>query len=727
MPKQTIRTMLLLGGLFVLAAFALAACSTATPPPATPCPACLACPEKVCPTAPPVPTAMPTLNAPNYSDWEQSGHNTVDAAAFHHWDSEDPAEIPPECAKCHSQAGFQDYVGADGSAAMVVDQAAPIGSTVTCVTCHNSGTANLSEVDFPSGQKVTGLGSEAVCMTCHSGVAAGATVDQTIKDSGVTDDDTPSDKLAFTNIHYLAAAVSQYGTLAKGGYEYSGQGYDGKFGHVEGMNTCTDCHDSHSLEVRYEQCAACHSGVASADDVKKIRMAGSEKDYNGNGDVKEGIYAEVDGLRQMLLKAIQAYASEVVKKPIVYSPDTYPYFFNDTNANGQPDKDELAFPNAYKSFTARLAKAAYNYQLSVKDPGGYVHGGKYVMELLYDSIADLNTRLTAKVDLGKASRVDASHFNGSAEAFRHWDAEGVVPGSCARCHSAGGLPQLITEGVVTSQPIANGLACATCHNDLQKYTRYEVKTVTFPSGAVLGFANDTDSNLCLECHQGRESSVSVSKAVAGLPPDTVSDQVRFRNVHYLAAGATLFGTEAKGAYEYPGKTYAGKFAHTEGLDSCKGCHDVHSQEVKVDTCKGCHGTDDPGQIRMNSKGDYDGNGDVTGGIQSEVDGLKASLLAAIQLYARDVAKQPIVYSPTAYPYWFIDTNADGKLDPAEADAKNAYASWTPRLSEAAYNYQYATKDPGSFAHNATYIMQVLVDSIQDLGSRVNVAFKGKRP
>ena len=31
--------------------------------------------------------------------------------------------------------------------------------------------------------------------------------------------------------------------------------------------------------------------------------------------------------------------------------------------------------------------------------------------------------------------------------------------------------------------------------------------------------------------------------------------LRFLNVHYFAAGATLFGTEAKGAYEYNGKTY----------------------------------------------------------------------------------------------------------------------------------------------------------------------------
>jgi len=387
----------------------------------------------------------------------------------------------------------------------------------------------------------------------------------------------------------------------------------------------------------------------------------------------------------------------------------------------------LTAANGYKSFTPRLAKAAYNYQLSIKDPGGYVHGGKYIIELVYASIADLNTKLTTQVDLSKAQRESSGRFDGAAAPFRHWDATGKIDAGCVKCHSTGGLPQLLAEGANTSQPIGNGLACATCHNDLVKFTRYEVTAVAFPSGASLAFANDTDSNLCLECHQGRESTISVNKALAGQPPDTVNAKLAFKNVHYLTAGATLFGTEAKGAYDYAGKTYAGKFAHTKGLDSCKGCHDVHTQQVKVEVCKGCHGTDDPSKIRMNSKLDYDGNGDVTGGLASEVEGLKASLMTAIQFYTKEVAKQSIVYSAAAYPYWFIDTNADGKLDPAEADVKNTYVLWTPRLLEAAYNFQYANQDPGVFAHNGTYIMQILVDSIQDLGTRVNVTFKGKRP
>jgi hypothetical protein len=34
---------------------------------------------------------------------------------------------------------------------------------------------------------------------------------------------------------------------------------------------------------------------------------------------------------------------------------------------------------------------------------------------------------------------------------------------------------------------------------------------------------------------------------------------------------------------------------------------------------------------------------------------------------------------------------------------------------ATFNYQYAQKEPGAWAHNNKYIVQVLYDSIEDLG------------
>ena len=72
---------------------------------------------------------------------------------------------------------------------------------------------------------------------------------------------------------------------------------------------------------------------------------------------------------------------------IVYNGASHPYWFIDDNADGIADPTETT---SYNAFTARLIKATYNYKFSVADPGAYAHGGKYVIELLYDSIEDLN-------------------------------------------------------------------------------------------------------------------------------------------------------------------------------------------------------------------------------------------------------------------------------------------------------------------------------------------------
>jgi len=694
-------------------ALALAACGPQSPQPtATPCPSPQPCPP--CPT--------PAAEAPFQELWAASGHADATAAAFTHWNEETPPEIPPVCAKCHSTPGFQDFLGADGSAAGVVDKAAPVGTVITCVACHNEATQALTSTVFPSGAVVSGLGAEARCMQCHQGNASGSRVDESITAAGLSDPDTVSDKLGFTNIHYMAAAATLYGRLAGGGYQYPGKAYDARFAHVEGIDTCLDCHDSHSLEVRVERCAECHQGVSKVEDLRNVRMVSSGVDYDGDGDTQEGIFFEIEGLRNLLYQAIQAYAKEVPKTPIVYDPAVYPYFFIDANGNGTADPEEANPANKYNAWTGRLAKAAYNYQFSVKDPGAYAHGGKYVIELLYDSIEDLNTRLSQPIDLSKAHRIDAGHFASSEEAFRHWDAEGEVPGACAKCHTAEGLPVFIKNGTNIAVEPSSNFFCSTCHNNFATFSRFEVQQVTFPSGAKIDSGN-LDTNLCMNCHQGRESTVSVNRLIAGLEDDTVSDKLRFLNVHYFAAGATLFGGDAQGAYQYEGKSYQGRFPHVEGFNNCTQCHSAHQLAVNIQACGGCHpvvkSEEDLKAIRM-SPTDYDGDGDTAEGLAGEIATMHETLYAALQAYARDVVGEPIAYHPAAYPYFFIDQNGNGQVDPEEANPGNRYVKWTPRLLRAAYNYQYVAKDPGAFAHNGKYILQVLYDTLQDLSKKVPV-------
>lgn len=328
---------------------------------------------------------------PEQTLWESSAHADKTALAFNDWNNDTPAEIPATCAKCHSTTGFKDFVGADGSAAGSVEKAVPVGEVIECSACHNDASQALASVTFPSGLSVSNLGHEAICMQCHQGRAAGKNVDAAITAAGV-DADTVSDNLTFINIHYYAAAATLYGTDAKGGYEYAGKTYNGKNTH--NLNTCIECHNQHSLQVDIAKCQTCHTNVSNPDDIRDIR-AGADTgiDYDGDGNTSEGIFYEIEGLRENLYAAMQSYATTVAGKGIVYDPLTYPYFFVDTNGNGAVDTDEAVFANQFKAWTPRLLKAAYNYQVSKKDPGNHAHNAKYVLQLLTNSLEDVNAGL----------------------------------------------------------------------------------------------------------------------------------------------------------------------------------------------------------------------------------------------------------------------------------------------------------------------------------------------
>jgi hypothetical protein len=739
------KKILLLLGTMLLLAVVLVACGGKPVPTAAP----TAAPVEQTPT--PEPVVVPNLQA-----WEASAHNAVDTEPFRHWDdaAANPDGVPAACARCHTSAGYQDFLGADSSAPDVVDAAVPAKDSqgIQCITCHNPVASNLNEVAFPGYELdkdgnpvpyvVKGFGDASRCLVCHQGRESKASVDAQIAQFKAEDpdavvapikDDTGKDvKFGFRNIHYYAAAATLYGTQVKGGYEYDGKIYDAKHAHVEGYDTCIGCHDPHSLEVKVDQCANCHEGVKSVDDLKNVRVAqASAWDYDGDGNKEEGMYYEIQGLQEALLAQIQTYAKDKAGAEITYDAETYPYFLGADGKN-------------YPNWTPRLLKAAYNYQVSIKDPGAFAHGNKYIVELLHDSIEDLGG------DVSKLARDDAGHFAGSTMPFRDWDAEGTVPYGCVKCHTADGLPMFLQNGGTTvvsstgstlttgvsSLPISNGFKCSTCHDEANWPNRYAVASVTFPSGKTVSFGGKDadgkfvadDSNLCISCHQGRESTASVNAALRGKEANAVDPKISFKNIHYFAAGATLFGNDAQGAYQYEGKDYVGQNV-THPLNKCKDCHDVHALQPKLEACAGCHGDAKPEDIRFNTDTtDWDGDGNVTEGVSGEIQTLADALYAQIQAYATDKAGVGIVYDTAAYPYFFLDKDGDGKADTDEKGAGvNFNGNWTPELLKAAFNYQYSQKDPGAFVHNPKYVMQFLIDSIEDLGGDVSKYTRPETP
>ncbi len=306
----------------------------------------------------------------------------------------------------------------------------------------------------------------------------------------------------------------------------------------------------------------------------------------------------------------------------------------------------------------------------------------------------------------------SAHADAAAEAFRHWDDDEEIRPTCAVCHSGEGFRAFHgldgSEPGVVEGPIDVGgvVDCGTCHNA----GLADVTEVLFPSGLMHPVQGVEAS--CLTCHQGRTAGITVQQAIAGQDPDALNSTLRFINPHYATAAATWLGGYGGAGFHYEGREYSGRFFHARPVSSCNSCHEPHRLEVGFEACLTCHQADTPASIRV-TRQSYDGSGDTRKGIRSDIQANAARLLDLIETYAADVAKAPILYDGSRYPYFFEDGNGDGVIDMAEGRPVT-YESWTPRSLRAAYNWKLVTSDPGNYAHNPYYAFELLYDSIDDL-------------
>ena len=312
------------------------------------------------------------------------------------------------------------------------------------------------------------------------------------------------------------------------------------------------------------------------------------------------------------------------------------------------------------------------------------------------------------------------HASYDSPSFTHWNEDGEVPTACAACHSETGMLDWLgaddTPALSVEHPgtINTVIGCASCHVSEAE----ALDAVPFPSGITIDGLGG--SATCTMCHSGRASTDRVVSATGGMPPDTVSSDLGFINVHYGVAAAVMHGAEVRGGFQYEGLSYAGRFAHVPSAGTCVACHEPHSTEVAEEGCIACHqGVNDITAIRTRH-GDFDGDGVTSGGIRDEIEGLHAILHDAIRAYAAEVAGTPIGYTPDSYPYFFTDGDGNGEIGADEANFPNRYATWTPRLLMAAYNYQVVAKDPGAWVHNPAYALQLLHDSVMDLSGVIDL-------
>jgi nitrate/TMAO reductase-like tetraheme cytochrome c subunit len=291
--------------------------------------------------------------------WQTSAHSK--------WIVEETPANPTTCSKCHNALGYQRFLGVESTTLISIEVSANADTMARCQVCHNETAATKNFANMPSGLKMINLGQEANCIECHQGVASALQVAETI--TNLPKDQVNTD-LTMPNLHAGAAGATFHGTQAKGGAEYSQYQYSSKFDHF--TDTCITCHDSHTLDVRTDRCGACHLGATSLEGVRNIRL--SRIDFDGDGNIAEGLADEIETMMEKLWFTMQLYAA--------LTDDADSIVYEDGRFLDQAGE-------TYTTWTSELLQAAYNYNYAAKDPGSYSHHPKYIMQLLFDSIDEL--------------------------------------------------------------------------------------------------------------------------------------------------------------------------------------------------------------------------------------------------------------------------------------------------------------------------------------------------
>lgn len=722
------------------------------------------------------------------------------------------------CGRCHTSSGFLDWLGVDGSQPNYLGtvnaiDATPTAGPFTCKTCHNGVSdpyyGTLDQRRFVSGKIVSTDGISALCSQCHDGSRPGYEV-ATLKavldanyaattnlDAQATFkyDKNTGNIVAGNGIvraHYLPAAATLFGGDASAWAEYSGNIYTKRNEHG-GVANCTFCHDPHTGQLPADsqiasKCGTCHFSettglaVASFAELEESRQFGFEGDIDGDG-TSESLSLEYQGLGAKLFAAIQAYATRVSGTDICIA-DNAAYVYS----------GGACTTTAYNKFTPRLQKAVFNYLMFQNDPGAWAHNPRYAIEVIYDSIADLNLGLGANY-VANGKRAFNGHFGAAedpspyAAMIYHGGSNaltgevlptmGFTSAACYQCHGGQGgfnaylatAPAALTNDAMVNK--VNAMQCDTCHTfngTTMKGIRADVGTVYFPpqkaGASTAGQVSFTAAQLppgftvCATCHSGRENGASITAKIGTTSNSSWS--LSFTNPHYLGAAGMMMGSKAAVMYQYPGKTYTtdpafwsttanGPHGSPHGA-SCSSCHapkgSKHTFEINTATtvppgtyqgapntraCDACHTQSQYGDYRLAPKAlefeeaaqflyttirAYAQDPVNLASIQTAVNGAKfgggTTGQPAVTLTGSTVTG--VCYDGSANPYFFLEVSGTCMSVGDATHTAMSFGKFNPKLLKAAFNYQWTQKEPGAWAHNEYYVLQVIYDSIVDLGS-----------
>jgi hypothetical protein len=300
----------------------------------------------------------------------------------------------------------------------------------------------------------------------------------------------------------------------------------------------------------------------------------------------------------------------------------------------------------------------------------------------------------------------SGHANTEAAPSKITDFKVYSP--CVRCHTTTGFIAYSSANMITQWGLATDktkevITCVACHSDVANGI---VRTVTpnkpYESDQTFTNANIGKSNVCMDCHGGRDNGSVIQSQVGATDFTNYAFQY---NQHYMVAGGILQGTVG---FNFPGRTYStfSENSHAKiGMGNmgtgtsgpCAGCHMTATAKhkfsvatevsgtinaIETNVCANCHNTSLPA---------------------ATLDAKRVAFNAALEVLRIQLADKGYTWDATVKTFYRGATNVvatNWGIGQAGANVMGA-----------AMNYKMFITEPSAYAHNPAYAKELITDSI----------------
>jgi len=390
---------------------------------------------------------------PQHSQWAETGHAALDKALFRQFDFGNG--VKGGCGlKCHTTTGFKSFI-ANQSAALVPFKTNPNDKTmevIRCDACHrdyswalnkvNGGAVALPYPAYTADTAVPASGDSNLCIGCHIGLLSGKQIVSAASVDGV--------KFEAFSPHYKTSAAVLYGLngyefpeknhsdYVPGFFEHNKPGTDAAFGFGTKNGACVVCHmwvdaanqKNHGMEP------VAYTGMGTVAGREKIDATISKISASAVcAACHTGGYAltaaSLDAEKKQFKAELDALIAAFDARGISFDAIDGPHYFSDNTAdkaysgvvNGAKSKYAILWSSVAPDGNGKkMAGAAFNLLMLIKDSGAYVHNSRYAKTLLYDSLDYVvNGNLTgnlgvqgATLTVGATGKTVTNPFNGAS-------------------------------------------------------------------------------------------------------------------------------------------------------------------------------------------------------------------------------------------------------------------------------------------------------------------------